>query len=49
LKKVIWQQDGGRKTPFSFLEQAATEGISRIENIDDEELGLGNLKIKGWK
>jgi hypothetical protein len=45
LKKVIWQQDGDRKTPFIFLEQAATEGIRRIEKIDDEELGLGSWAI----
>jgi hypothetical protein len=43
LKKVIRQQDEDGKTPFSFLERAARKEVRRIEKIDEEELGLGNL------
>jgi hypothetical protein len=45
LKKVIWQQDEDGITPASFLERAARQKVRRIEKIDEEELGLGNLEI----
>jgi hypothetical protein len=45
LKKVIWQQDEDGITPASFLERAARQEVRRIEKIDEEELGLGNLEI----
>jgi predicted site-specific integrase-resolvase len=47
LKKAIRQQDEDRKTPFSFLERAARKEVRRIEEIDEEELGLGNLETEG--
>jgi hypothetical protein len=46
LKKVIRQQDEDGKTPFSFLERATRKEVRRIEKIDEEELGLGNLETE---